>query len=160
MRKNKKGVSEMVAYVLLIIIAISLSVLVYAWMKNSIWKQPKECPGDVSLTISDYTCDTTNKKIILTLQNNGLFNINGFLARISNTTNSAKVYELKNNNTGRREFYFQNGIQNFIKPNEQSTQSIYYTQYNQITRLEIQPFVGDKSPILCEKRSLQIENCG
>ena len=160
MRKSKRGVSEMVAYVLLIIIAISLSVLVYAWLKNAVWKQPKECSEDVSLTISDYACNTTNKEIILTLQNNGLFNINGFLLRISNTTNSSKVYDLTNNNTGKREFYFQYGNQRFLKPNEQSSQSIYYTKYNNITRIEIQPFVGDKSLILCEKSSLQIENCG
>ena len=75
---KKKGLSEIVGYVLLIVIAISLSLLVYAWLKNQVPKEEKSCPENLALSIQSYECGNSLK---ITIKNNGLFDINGFLAR-------------------------------------------------------------------------------
>ena len=77
--KEKRGLSEMVGYVLLIGIAISLSILVFTWMKLRIPKPTEYCPEDISLIIESYNCSEGN--INLVLKNQGLFNIKGFFIR-------------------------------------------------------------------------------
>ena len=72
---NKKAISIIIGYVLLVVIAISLSLLVYAWLKNYLPKDVEKCPDSVSLTISNYNCDIEENKITLTLRNKGFFNI-------------------------------------------------------------------------------------
>ncbi|MCX6748191.1 MAG: hypothetical protein NT076_01155 [Candidatus Pacearchaeota archaeon] len=79
MKQNKRGLSEIVGYVLLIVIAISLSLLVYTWLKNQVPKEEKACPENLALSIQSYNCLGNHLQVII--KNNGLFDINGFLAR-------------------------------------------------------------------------------
>ena len=156
--KGKKGISEIVGYVLLIVIAISLSLLVYTWLKGQIPKETEKCPGDVSLVISDYSCYDISgvKRLNLTLQNNGLFNIGGFVARVKNVSGGF-YYDL---NTG-------GGIENIftpeLKPGETSLQSFSYTSHGSIISIQIEPFViGAKGKILlCESSVIEqnLEGC-
>ena len=83
--KNNKAVAELVAYVLLISLAIAMSGLVYAWLKSYASKPFAEesCP-EVSLIIYNYSC-TTNE-LILSVQNKGRFNVSGYIAKINNET--------------------------------------------------------------------------
>jgi len=96
---NKKGVSIMVAYVLLIIIAISISLVVYAFIKAQVPGEIKECSGDASVVMMDYECGTTTttqvKWIEITFKNNGLFTINGVLIKGSNSVDSAPITNLQ-----------------------------------------------------------------
>ena len=84
--ENKKGVSEMVSYVMLIIIAVSLSILVFSYLKFYTPKDKLECPSDVSLTIQNYVCQagtSTNKSnLTITLLNKGLFTVDAAYIRI------------------------------------------------------------------------------
>ncbi len=73
----------MVGYVLLIIIAITLSVFVYTWLKKQVPKDTNECEVDVSLIIEKYGCDSAKKEFNLTVKNNGFFSISGFYIRVS-----------------------------------------------------------------------------
>jgi len=97
--KNKKALSEIVGYVLLIVIAISLSVLVYTWMKNQVPRETAACPDNLALSIQKYECikDSLGEvdKIKVAIKNNGLFDINGILARYSTKENGLASKDLK-----------------------------------------------------------------
>jgi len=87
--KDKRAVSEIVAYVILITIALGLATLVYTWLQFQA-KLPgdQECPDDVALIIKSavYTCGAN--QLDLTLQNKGLFNITGYRVRVSTQANA------------------------------------------------------------------------
>src|SRR3989338_8510282 len=72
-KENKKAVSEVVSYVLLIVVAISLSIIVYAWIKIQLPKEIIECPEGVSVIIKDYRCNKQNNIINITFKNNGFY---------------------------------------------------------------------------------------
>ena len=75
MIKNKKAISEIVSYVLLIIIAVSISGIVYSFLVKYIPKgELAECPEDVSIAAREISCDS---EYILTINitNRGLWNI-------------------------------------------------------------------------------------
>lgn len=149
---NKKGVSIIVGYVLLVVITISLSLLVYAWLKNYMPKEAEECPEGTSLVIEDYSCLNDDNKIILTLKNNGLFNIDGFIARASNVS-EGPLYTLKNDR-GETEIHFISAIDNVkkpLKPNEKAEETLLYGNYKGIARIQIEPFIFDKEFVLCDK---------
>ena len=82
--KQKKGLSNMVAYVLLITITIALSVLVYNWLQFYVGASDlEECPDGVNLVIQNYTCSKgQNGKVNVTLKNKGLFEVDGFILRV------------------------------------------------------------------------------
>ena len=88
MKINKLGVSLMVSYVLLILIAVALSLLVFSYLKIYVPSNQKpECANEFSLIIKRLSCSLAtgtneNDKMTLTLQNKGLFNADGVLIRI------------------------------------------------------------------------------
>lgn len=75
---GNKGVSEMLSYVLLIVIAVGISVLVYSFLYSNIPKDniPK-CPNEVSLIFLEGKCNLSSNILNLTVQNKGLFNADG-----------------------------------------------------------------------------------
>jgi hypothetical protein len=87
---NKKGVSIIVGYVLLIVIALSLSVFVYAFLKSYVPKEKPVCKDDVNLIIKDITCqvdesnptETSVSLLEIQLENRGLFKIERAYLRI------------------------------------------------------------------------------
>lgn len=83
MIKNKRGLSEMVGYVILITIGIVMGLLVYQWLKTYVPVEKLECPDGVSMIIDSVTCSSSNT-ITIKLTNTGLFDIYGINARISN----------------------------------------------------------------------------
>jgi len=80
--KEKKGISEIVSYVLLVMIAIAISVLVYAFLKLYVPKEKSTCPEGISLTIESAVCDFAQRKLTLTLKNRGLFTVHKAFVRI------------------------------------------------------------------------------
>ncbi|MDO8622702.1 MAG: hypothetical protein Q7R52_00480 [archaeon] len=84
-RKEKRGVSLMIGYVLLISMAVILSVVAYQLMKTYIPKDIGECPDDVSMLIQKTTC--SGGKITFEMSNNGLFNIDGIYIEATTTLN-------------------------------------------------------------------------
>ena len=75
--KNKKAVSIMIGYVLLITFAIVIAIFVYQWLKTYVPKEGLECPEGVSIYIPEKSING-NKNLELVLANNGKFNISGF----------------------------------------------------------------------------------
>ena len=50
---NKKGVSVIIGYVLLIAFAILISAGVYAWLKTYVPREPLNCPDGVSIFVKE-----------------------------------------------------------------------------------------------------------
>ena len=85
--KNRKGVSIMVGYVLLVVFAIILSVVVFQWIKTYIPSDPLQCPDSgVSISIKAVSYDCGNNTLYLLIKNNGRFNILGYFAHAANVS--------------------------------------------------------------------------
>src|SRR3989344_1458688 len=80
--KNKRGVSLMVAYALLVIIAVSISVIVYPYLKEYLPLDTPECPEDMTLIVESAVCDTTDEELIVSLSNRGLFTVPAAFIRL------------------------------------------------------------------------------
>ena len=80
MKRGKKGISIMIGYVLLVSAMIVMALIVFQWLKTYVPTEDLECPGDVSLSITDGTvCETNILKV--EVKNTGLFNVNGYIIR-------------------------------------------------------------------------------
>ena len=84
---QKKGVSEMIGYVLLVSLAIVMAGLLYAWLSGWIPKDIPDCPEGTSLMVKDYTYDCTNQRIFLTIANNGRFGVGGYFIKATTKEN-------------------------------------------------------------------------
>jgi len=96
LRLDKKGVSLMIGYVLLIVIVISLSIAVFAYLKLYLPKDQPKCQDNVILSIDEVTCVVsetvpTQYEVSVTLTNRGLFNINGAFIRIGGVGRIVKI---------------------------------------------------------------------
>lgn len=152
--RNKKGLSNIIAYVLLIGISLSLSVMVYGWLKFYVGgAEVVACPNNVNIIIDSYSCSSDN--LTVTVKNKGLFDIDGYVLRVHNRTNA--------------EFgiYTFNERGSFLIPGDKVPTTYVFpfsvddlTDVTSVTLAEVQPFViiNDKD-VYCESRSSQKINC-
>lgn len=89
LQKDKKAVSEVIGYILLISLAVVMSVIVYAWLKSYVPKDVNECPEDVSVFIEKYSCE--NEFLNLTFRNNGKFNVTGYYIKGTNNSENQEL---------------------------------------------------------------------
>jgi FlaG/FlaF family flagellin (archaellin) len=92
--KNKRALSEIVSYVLLIIIAVALSILVYSFLKAYVIKDRLSCPDDISLVVKEAVCNVNpddSVRIRIVLENKGLFNVTDYYARMAKDGKEAKL---------------------------------------------------------------------
>jgi FlaG/FlaF family flagellin (archaellin) len=143
-KKNKKGVSVVIGYILLITFVLFLGVIIYNWMKTYVPKEELNCPDSVSLFIKDYWCDST--QLNLTLKNNGMFNVGGYFIRISNVSDKLVLptIDLSQNlidggsklpPTGVKF----SGSENSLVPNYDESHLFDFSEHNQIYFIEIIP---------------------
>lgn len=83
---DKKGISVMVSYVLLIVFVIIIGAIVYQWLKTYVPAQALECPDGVSLFIKDADFDPSDSQLIITLRNNGRFSLAGYFIHATNSS--------------------------------------------------------------------------
>ncbi len=90
---NKRGISEVVSYVLLIVIAIGIAGTVYTYLKIYVPKEKPECKEGIDLIINRANCVNNNAQNILTLtlENKGLFKVDKAFVRIGESSDSFKV---------------------------------------------------------------------
>ena len=117
--RYNKGVSEIVSYTLLIIIAIGASIMVYAFLNALINRPTVTCPNDIYLIIKDYSCSYRAGELNITFVNKGRFSINAAYVRVGNVTRSTRFWI---NNEGSTSFYFM-GVNNGLAPNQETTWS-------------------------------------
>ena len=153
---NKKAVSIIVAYVLLVTIAISLSVIVYSWLRDYVPSdEMPECPEGVSLIIQDYFCfeDNGDKFLNITLKNKGLFTIKGFVLRVHDRpdaeiglyTLDQEGVEILPGNSINRQYPFS---------------SVQEKELEKISLIEVQPIVEVKrEDVYCRVSSQKASNC-
>lgn len=163
---SKKALSDIVSYVLLIVIAISLSVGVYSFLNFYIPKDREKCSDETAISIEDYNCIVSDDSKILELQvkNRGVFNLEGFYIRVSNSTGTPTTML---NPTGvDLALIIQPGRYDFfspLKPTETATIRFDYgLNLDTIKRLQLQPIVkGTKNQtLLCSNiADINLENC-
>jgi len=165
--KDKKAVSLIVSYVILITITLSLSVLVYNWLRFYVsGDEIPECSSNVNIIIQDYYCvrSYVNPEtgmepgnLQITLKNKGLFNISGFALR---------VHDREGAESG---FYTLDYEGAKMVPGEEYNKTYYfdkvlddeYIDYNleTVTIVEVQPFIMEKGKVVCKSYASQKINC-
>jgi hypothetical protein len=145
--KTKKAITELIAYVLLIGLAITLSILVYNWLRFYVMPyEAKACPDGVSLILQEYSCSAG--KINITVKNKGLFKIDGYLVKVNNETDySGKPKGLP--------VHLLDSVllQNPLNPSDMhSKEWDYKTSFVRIVEIEIEPFrIDNGKTIYCDK---------
>jgi hypothetical protein len=78
---NKKGISIMIGYILLITSAVVMSAIVYQFLKSYVPKDTIDCPDGVSLYVVDSNCTLKSGntyELRLQIRNNGRFDVGGY----------------------------------------------------------------------------------
>ena len=146
---DKKGLSEIIAYVLLISITIALSVIVYGWLKFYVsGDEVVSCDEGVNLIIKNFDCYGSDN-LTITLENKGRFSVDGFVLRVHNRTDA---------DFG---FYILNETDFKILPAQEHTTVADLTNFTNLTYLEVQPYVIDETEgkISCKSDSSQEISC-
>ena len=166
---NKKAVSEIVSYVILIVIAISLSAVVFVFLQQQIPKQSENCDEGVSLIIKDYTCYESDKKVNIVFSNRGTFKIDGIYARYSNESERVPSLNLVTNkeidatsnqitdDEGNIGFlYFGRGTFPLeLSPNRDYDQNFSYSEGGVLRLIQIQPFnQKNREIIICSDKTI------
>lgn len=98
--KEKKAVSIMIGYVLLVVLAIVLGVIVYNILKTYIPHDEIDCPEGTSLLIESYTYDCNANILTFDLVNNGRFNVDGYFIYATDEPNQkVATIVISNNNS-------------------------------------------------------------
>lgn len=98
-KKNKKGMSAIIGYVLLISFGLVLSVIAFNYLKTYVPKDTGSCPDGVSIFLESYSC--SNGQLNITLKNNGRFNYPAYSIHASNNPNQSVAFlDLSGNLTG------------------------------------------------------------
>ncbi len=157
--RNKKAISEIVSYTLLIVIVLGIAATVFYFLKVYASKKPSvECPEDLFLVIKSYTCTSSNWELNLTIKNKGYFNISGFYARARRDYENVSTGILKQWN-GESPVY--------LEPELASGQEVilnfnYANFRSSLAAVELQPYIKENDELfLCENSIItqQVRNC-
>lgn len=162
-RKGKKGISEMIAYVILISIALGVAAGIYAWIDfvgKSAVSAPVDCEDGTSIAFEGCEINTVIGTISFKIKNNGRFNIYGVIVRVGNDT--AKVpLELLIPADGQLKagsYIFMNskGLEtgqslDAVFTNKNSGGNV---DISKIKVAQIQPFIMEKKKIVCIESSM------
>jgi hypothetical protein len=154
---NKKGVSLMISYVLLIVIAIVMSVIVFSYLKNVANVKPViECKEGTSILIENYKCDifaNNTGRIELTIKNSGLFSIDGLISSFGIQDGREPTIKLVSFDRGinvRGEHEFENPLNPektiiiTFSSNERKSDGSISPFHSNLKTVKIQPFIIDK----------------
>ena len=150
LRLNKRAVSLIVSYVLLISIAVALSISVYAWLKFYVTPpQITECPGDIKLIIQDYGIETDSFN--LTVKNKGTHTVEGYKIAVHIRENAEfAIYQV--NSSGAP-----------LTPGESMSYTYFYTDIegvsvvNPVRLIQVSPFIIEGSEKIYCKNSVAIQ---
>jgi len=141
---SKKGISEIISYVMLLSLALTMAGGVFAYLKFYAQNPfPEEKCPDVSAIIREYNC--SNGILNLTVQNKGRFDLDGYTIKINNGTNATYVLRPVDSN-------FNYVILDLV-PDEYKSELFNFSKYSRINSIEIEAVRGTDSsgrPILCE----------
>jgi hypothetical protein len=152
---NDKGVSLMIGYVLLIVIAVSISVGVFFYLKLYLPSEQQQCPKDVSLVIDSVSCE--NDVVLISLTNRGLFSLDGVQIRIGDASRLVKTFLNEENG-----FIFFGDSDLELIPGEDWNSPGYNYQGSGIQEIEVEPTMAIENKIvLCNNAvASKIVDCG
>ena len=166
-KKKKKALSNIVGYVLLISITISLSVIVYSWLRFYVSEEDVEtCSDNVNIIIRSYECFLPNAegeggRIIVTLKNKGLFTVDGYELRVHDRVGADFGFYL----------FDSEGVS--ILPGDEYSETYWFNEslqdvdgdnqiddmLNTVTLVEVQPFMTDNGKVSCKSYASQEVLC-
>ena len=175
-RLNNRGLSEVVTYVLLIVTAISLSIIVFGFLQGIVPEQEESCPAGLGLVINEVDCESGNT-VYITFQNKGRFKIDGVYARFSESVDdvaSEKLEPIADVNNELNKITKENADKGFMyfghiydNPNPLGPNADPYKQLfsyagdvpTRLEKIEIQPFLSgdDRNLIICEDKTISYE---
>jgi hypothetical protein len=150
--KNRRGLSEVISYILLIVVSIVMSVMVYQWLRTYVPTGSISCPDGTSIFLKNISYDcSVAKTLTLTIQNNGKFGIDGYFIHVSTNPNQSvlAIIDISGNVTSGGIIFgnsirFSDRIDNSLSPEElHNTQisSFNIKSYGgALTKVEITPF--------------------
>jgi len=157
---NKRGVSTVVAYALLITVTIALSILVGNWLRFYVGSAEvtSECSENVNLVISNYSCSKVSKSVSVVIRNKGLFTTDGFVLRVHDEPGATYgLYTVDPLVAGDGEV---------IAPSASKTKTFDFSDVqgasglNDITLVEVQPYLmEDGKKVVCKSTSSQKVIC-
>ena len=125
-KRNKKGVSIIVGYVLLIVFAVIMGGIVYSGLRTYVPTETLECPDGVSLFVQD--SNYCNNQLNLTIRNNGRFNVAGYYIFAANPGQEVETIDISpyiNRSFGGRDWknaiMFASLDENSFNPGNQTT---------------------------------------
>ncbi len=135
-RNEKRGISVVVGYAVLIAMTISLSVLVFQWLRyyvSDTGEVETGCPEGTNVVIQEAKCIWgPSANLSVSLKNKGRHTVDGFVIRVNNRTNSEQG------------FYTSGDVDKLLKPGESHLQenllSYFENGLNNINLVEVQPF--------------------
>lgn len=88
--EQKKAISLMLSYVLLIGIGVGLAIAVWGSIKYfADISPPSNCEEGTTIILKDYICNSNG--INLTIKNNGRFNVKGFILTVGNDSRKEPI---------------------------------------------------------------------
>lgn len=125
-KRDKKGLSLVIGYILLIAISVVMSIVVYRWLRTYVPTESLECDEGTSIFISEINYDCAGNNLYITVKNNGKFSVNGYFIHASNKEGEeiatidlsskvkvgGKIYGYTNS------IAFSDIIENYLTPNE------------------------------------------
>ncbi len=82
MLSRRRGISPIIAYVLLVSFVLVMVPIVYQGLKSYVPQESLECPEGISVFVQDYSCEENEDgtyNLTLEIKNNGRFDVGGFL---------------------------------------------------------------------------------
>ena len=84
MINNKRGVSEIIGYILMIAIVVVISIFVYGWLKTYVPQESLTCPDGISVSLPAVVYNCTSNGLNFSLSNEGTFSIAGYFIHATN----------------------------------------------------------------------------
>jgi len=150
-KRNKRGLSVVIGYVLLIAISVVMSIVVYTWLKGYVPKDAMKCSEGTSIFIKDlvYTCTPGQETLNITVKNSGKFSVNGYFIHASNVSDpdSLAVIDISSRvllggKISGNSIVFNELVYNYLTPDEPTNvrmTSFNVTGYGKLYKVEIIP---------------------
>lgn len=148
--KDKRGISIVIGYILLITVSIAMSILVYQWLKTYVPKEFLECPDGTSILAKEisYDCTSGSERLDITVKNNGRFSINGYFIHASDKSDleqlatidlSSELIDDGDEGIYLNSIEFSNLEENNLAPSGTHSSSFDVTGYGTFYKIEIIP---------------------
>ena len=142
---DKKGLSIMIGYVLLVAIAIIMSMVVYQFIKTYVPRDALACPESTSILIKETQYDCTLNKLDVTIKNNGRFDVAGYFIHATTSADQELATQdlsdkiLEGGETHAGSVWFTSTGDNILIPGNKKTSKFDLTDVGTIYKIELIP---------------------